>query len=175
MILGIVLAIFSILFFQNSFASAPIIGVKENIQICQDTGGQYLNLGYKPPTELIKKGFSVSYVTNDIFCQCDKNLFFGVTMIRDWKGCNDITDLISMNESQFIEELNKTKNSVSYVNGNIDKKYITILEEARIKNKELEDQKKQSQKIPMVIYVLVVISIIIIFFYFIYRMKKRRK
>ncbi len=155
-----------ILYLPNSSASQPILGNINNIKICQDTGGKYLNINFKPPEEL-KRGYSVIYSTKDIFCKCGEDQFIKVTTINDWKGCNSSSEFID--ENQFLEELNQIKNSVSSVEGDIDEKYIKTLEEAIAKNIELEKQKQ----LKYILVIILIVLIIVVAFYLIYKIKPK--
>ena len=162
--LFLVVLVIIIFYSQNSSATSPYLGNIGNIKICQDTGGKYLNINFKPP-DALKWGYSVGYFTKDIFCKCGENQFIKVTTINDWKGCNSTLDF--MTESQFLEELNKIKSSASSVNGDMEEKYIKILEETI----ELE---KKKQLINSLVIILIVTTVILYLGYRIYRTKHRK-
>jgi len=144
-------------------ASSPSIPLPENKNVCINSEGKWLSAMHKSPNNLFLAltGSSLSYSIATIYCQCG-DYFIDITNMENWQGCKSTSSFMS--EVEFIDRLESSAPYIESVAGNIDKRYIEIIEK-EIKLNKFKD----------IIKLLFGVAIIIFLFYLYKNRLKNKK
>ncbi len=131
-----------------------------NKEICQESGGGWMAISYK--NSFWGSIGGRSYSIADTYCQCNQNEFVRTTTLSNWEGCNG--ESLFINEAEFISQLEIASKQANNVTGDINDKYLKIVENNLAQGK--------LNNLVMIILVLVVIMGIL---FIIYNKIKKKK